>query len=201
MRVELVPGLEPGSLFEPSTATVWLELGFGGGEHLAALAKANPTHGFIGAEPFLAGVAALLARIETEGLANIRIYPEDGRELIEALSPGSLAGCYILFPDPWPKLRHHKRRLVSRETVDALARVVAIGGRLALASDDTDYVEWMRELLAGHQAWHPLRARPEETGRRPEDWIASRYETKALAKGVRPHYLLFERRDRLEIPK
>jgi tRNA (guanine-N7-)-methyltransferase len=200
LRIELAPGLDPRTLFRPEPAEIWLELGFGGGEHLAETAKRNPGVGCIGAEPFQAGVARLLALIEAEGLDNIRIHPDDGRTLIEALAPASIRRCYILFPDPWPKLRHHKRRLVRRETLDQLARVMSDGAILALASDDADYVEWMRSTALAHPAFRGLRWRPEETGARPEGWIATRYEAKALAKGLRPHYLMFERRERAGTP-
>jgi tRNA (guanine-N7-)-methyltransferase len=200
LRIALAPGLDPKRLFEPAPAAVWLELGFGGGEHLAELAKRHPSIGLIGAEPFLAGVARLLALIEAERLRNIRIHPDDGRALIEALAPASIERCFILFPDPWPKLRHHKRRLVSRETLDELARIMTDGAQLALASDDADYVEWMRAAALAHPAFRGLRWRPEETGSRPPGWIATRYEAKALAKGLGPHYLMFERRGRAEAP-
>ncbi len=193
LRIDAAPGLEPKALFQPEPHAVWLELGFGGGEHLAEIAKAHPEIGCLGAEPFLAGIAALLHRIESERLGNIRVYPDDGRTLIEALPPASIGRCFILFPDPWPKLRHHKRRLVSPDTVDGLARIMTAGAVLELASDDLDYVEAMRDCLGRHQLWRGLRSRPEETIERPPGWIGTRYEAKALAKGLRPHYLLFER--------
>ncbi|MBI1779229.1 MAG: tRNA (guanosine(46)-N7)-methyltransferase TrmB [Proteobacteria bacterium] len=196
LRIEATPGLDPSTLFQPPAAAVWLELGFGGGEHLAVAAKDHPGIGFLGAEPFLNGIASLLARIERERLGNIRIFPEDGRILIEALAEASIARCFILFPDPWPKLRHHKRRLVNPKTAGELARIMSDGARLLLASDDADYVAAMRETMTGHGLWQGVRQVPEDTVLRPPGWIPTRYEAKALAKGLSPHYLLFERMPR-----
>src|SRR4051794_2408820 len=129
LAVEL-PGegeLDPLALFGPRVRAVWLEIGFGGGEHLAALARDHPEVGFLGAEPFVNGVARLLSWIEQSGLANVRIVMDDARLLLRALVGRSIRRAFILFPDPWPKLRHHKRRIVNPATVVELARVLRPG--------------------------------------------------------------------------
>ncbi|HSR54932.1 MAG TPA: tRNA (guanine(46)-N(7))-methyltransferase TrmB, partial [Alphaproteobacteria bacterium] len=140
------PPIEPLSLFTgeppyPGGAAqpfgeVWLEVGFGAGEHLAAQAQAHPDVGFIGCEPFVNGVAALLARIDRLKLNNIRIFDDDARLVIDRLAPASLARVFVLFPDPWPKSRHAGRRFISADTLDALARAMAAGAELRFATDD-----------------------------------------------------------------
>ena len=188
--------LDPRALFEAPVAEVWLEIGFGGGEHLAALAAANPTVGFIGCEPFVNGVAKLLATVARDGLANVRVLPGDARPLLTALAPRSIARAFILFPDPWPKARHHKRRIVSGETLDALARALVPGAELRLATDDADYALWMLELAGRHAAFAgPDPATPlASLTERPADWPRTRYEQKAVAAGRNPAYLLYRRR-------
>ena len=144
---------DPLGLFPPrSRRALRLEIGFGGGEHLAAQAEAHPDTAFIGCEPFVNGVAKLLSRIEARGLANIRIHMDDARHLVAALPEASVERVDILFPDPWPKTRHHKRRLVSTAFLDALARVMADGGRLALATDHRGSARWMLARLVPHPA-------------------------------------------------
>jgi tRNA (guanine-N7-)-methyltransferase len=181
---EAVP-LDPHRLFAQPVEALWLELGFGAGEHLAALAAAHRAIGFIGAEVFENGVVKLLALIERERLDNIRLFIDDGRRLIAALPPACLARAFILFPDPWPKERHKKRRLVARETLDELARVMLTGAELRLATDDEDYAQAMHECVAGH----PCFSGTEEARERPSAWPATRYEQKALAAGRKPLYL------------
>src|SRR5215212_10140989 len=132
--------LDPASLFEERPEAVWLEIGFGAGEHLAAQAEAHPEIGFIGCEVFENGVARLVAEVARRDLANIRVFPDDARELLDALAPDSLGLVFILFPDPWPKTRHHKRRLVSTATLDRLAVLMRKGAELRLATDDCGYL-------------------------------------------------------------
>jgi tRNA (guanine-N7-)-methyltransferase len=192
--------LDPLSFFEDGAAKdiqdVWLEVGFGAGEHLAAQAEAHPKTGFIGCEPFVNGVAALLARVEHLGLGNIRIYDDDARYLIDRLADASLGRVFVLFPDPWPKSRHARRRFVSVETLDALARVMADGAELRVATDDPVYLRWALAVLTRHPdfAWCAERATDWRT--RPADQPATRYEEKARAKGVTPVFLVFMRRPR-----
>jgi tRNA (guanine-N7-)-methyltransferase len=187
---------DPPTLFDPPPKSVGLEVGFGGGEHLAAQAKANPDVGFIGCEPFINGVARLLRTMETEKLANIRIYVDDARQLIEALPDQSIDRCFILFPDPWPKRRHHRRRIVSPETLAGLARILRDGALLRLASDDRDYIRWMlfHTLREGSFEWRAQG--PSDWRNRPADWPPTRYEEKAAQQGESSIYLEFYRRRR-----
>ncbi|MSP50475.1 MAG: tRNA (guanosine(46)-N7)-methyltransferase TrmB [Alphaproteobacteria bacterium] len=188
--------LDPRVPFETPPADVWLEIGFGGGEHLAWQAERRPDIGFIGCEPFLNGLATLLTTIEERRLANIRLHPDDARLLLGRLAPRSIGRCFILFPDPWPKARHKKRRIVSAETLDWLAQAMADGAELRLASDDADYVRHMLDVTGAHPAFLPVRVGEEESARRPADWPPTRYEEKALAKGAASRFLIFARRPR-----
>ena len=187
---------DPRRLFDRPVSAVWLEIGFGGGEHLAAQAARLPGHGLIGCEVFENGVVKLLAAVERLGLTNLRLLIDDARPLVGAFTEASLDRVFILFPDPWPKLRHHKRRLVSTATLDALARAMADGAELRLATDDTDYLRWMLERATAHDAFEWLARRPQDWRERTADWPPTRYEQKALAAGRRPAFLRFRRRPR-----
>jgi tRNA (guanine-N7-)-methyltransferase len=188
--------LDPRGLFTPPVAAVWLEIGFGGGEHLAAQAAAHPEIGMIGAEVFENGVVKLLGEVKRRGLANIRVFVDDARLLIAALPEASIARAFILFPDPWPKLRHHKRRIVSRETLDRLAFILADGAELRLATDDADYLAWMLERATAHPDFAWLAQGPADWRERAADWPQTRYEQKALAAGRKPAFLRFRRKAR-----
>jgi tRNA (guanine-N7-)-methyltransferase len=182
------------TLFPRPVAAIWLEIGFGGGEHLAAQAEANPDIGFIGSEVFENGVARLTSAIANRNLVNIRIFPEDARVLLAALPANSVARTFILFPDPWPKARHHKRRLIAPPTLDRLAHLMPPGAELRLATDDPDYLAWMLEAATVHPAFRWTARRPEDWRTRPEDWPPTRYEEKAKAAGRTPAFLRFVRR-------
>ncbi|HEX6841630.1 MAG TPA: tRNA (guanosine(46)-N7)-methyltransferase TrmB [Stellaceae bacterium] len=198
LRFEPLRGqpFDPRHLFNGPVAAVWLEIGFGGGEHLLAQAMRLPDHGFIGCEVFENGVVKLLAEVERLGVTNLRLLIDDARPLVDALAEGSLERVFILFPDPWPKLRHHKRRLVSTATLDALARAMADDAELRLATDDMDYLRWMLERATTHEAFEWLARRPQDWRERPPDWPPTRYEQKALAAGRRPAFLRLRRRPR-----
>jgi tRNA (guanine-N7-)-methyltransferase len=172
---------------------LWLEIGFGGGEHLAWQAEANPERLLIGAEYFVKGLAKILGQIEIRGLTNIRLYQGDVRDLLEALPAKSLSRVFLLFPDPWPKKRHHKRRLVTAVFLDELARCLRPGGTFRLASDDAGYLRWMLFELQRHPAFCWQVQGPANWRRRPADWPPTRYEEKALAAGRCPAYLSYER--------
>jgi tRNA (guanine-N7-)-methyltransferase len=188
--------LDPHELFSAPRTAIWLELGFGGGEHLAAQAAAHPAIGLIGAEVFENGVAKLLVEIERRGLANIRLFIDDARILVASLAAACLDRVFILFPDPWPKERHKKRRLVSRALLDALAAAMADGAELRLATDDADYAEAMLACACAHADFE-IRARGAHPWReRPGDWPRTRYEEKAIAAGRAPVYLRLARRPR-----
>ena len=180
-------------LFGAEFGELWLEIGFGGGEHLAARAREAPGVGFIGCEPFINGVAKLLAIIDAEKLANIRIRAGDARELIAVLPPACLSRVYILYPDPWPKRRQNKRRLISPETLAELARVLKPGGEVRFATDIDDYAGWTLErfLASPDFAWAASEA---DDWRRPwAGWESTRYEIKARSQGRASCYLTFRR--------
>ncbi|MCS7268799.1 MAG: tRNA (guanosine(46)-N7)-methyltransferase TrmB [Geminicoccaceae bacterium] len=186
--------LDPRALFARPVAGVRLEIGFGAGEHLEAEAAAHPELGFIGVEPYLGGVARLLSGIAERGLDNVRILVDDARLLLPRLPDASIRRIDVLFPDPWPKKRHHKRRLVNRETVAEFARVLEPGGELRLATDDASYARWMLAALLAEPrlAWCAERAADWRTPW--PDRPRTRYEEKALRAGRRPVYLRFSRR-------
>lgn len=181
--------LDPSTIFGPNIREVWLEIGFGGGEHLAWQAQCHPNIGFIGAEPYINGVASLLAEVDRRGLANLRILPDDVRPLLASLADRSIGRAFVLFPDPWPKLRHHGRRLVSRSFLDALARLLPSGAELRLATDDPGYLAWILRHALDHAAfkWTPGGRHDWEV--RPQDWPHTRYEAKSLAAGRKPAFL------------
>lgn len=195
LSLPLPPGgaLDPHTLSGPPFAPIWLEIGFGAGEHLAAQAASRPDIGFIGCEVFGNGIARLLGEIERRSLANIRIFSDDARLLLAALPPASIDRVFILFPDPWPKRRHHKRRIVARETLDRLAEIMADGAELRLATDDGDYLGWMLERATLHPAFEWLARGPADWRERPADWPPTRYEEKARADGRKPYFLRFRR--------
>lgn len=182
------------SLFSPATRSVAAEIGFGGGENLVREALAEPATGIIGCEPFVNGVAAMLASIETLGLRNVRLYHGDAVEALDWLPPASLSRIDILYPDPWPKKRHRKRRFVSDENVARFARVLARGGIVRFATDIDDYAEWtlIRFMRSYEFEWTAARA---DDWRRPwQGFGGTRYEAKALREGRTPCYLVFQRR-------
>lgn len=180
------------ALFARPLDALWLEIGFGGGEHLSAQAAAHPGIGFIGVEPFVNGVAKLLAAIDAAGLDNIRISDEDASRLLPTLPAGSLDRVYLLFPDPWPKRRQRKRRFVSDENLSALARVMRPGAELRFATDIDDYAGWTLERVRRSPdfAWTAVRA----ADWRPwPGWSGTRYEAKARLAGRPSVYLTFTR--------
>lgn len=187
--------LDPRTLFDPAMDEVWLEVGFGGGEHLAAQAEAHPRIGLVGCEVFVNGIASLLNHIDRRGLGNVRIFPADARRLFPHLAEACLARVFVLFPDPWPKKRHAERRFICSDNLDVLARLMADGAELRVASDDPTYQDWALDQLGGHPSFEPLRPL-EERFERPADWPATRYEAKAIRAGRPPIYLSFRRRPR-----
>ena len=181
------------ALFPHAVDDVRLEIGFGGGEHLAAEAAAHPRTGFIGCEPFVNGMAKALALIEAQGLANIRLHFGDAADLLVWLPAASLARIDLLYPDPWPKRRHWKRRFVQEQSVATLGRVLRAGAGFRFATDWPDYAEWTLERLTRSPlfTW---------TAEKADDWrlpwpgfTSTRYETKAKQAGRVPCYLVFRR--------
>jgi tRNA (guanine-N7-)-methyltransferase len=185
--------LDLSTLFAFRPERLWLEIGFGGGEHLAAQAATHPKVGLIGCEPFISGVARLLSLIETQGLANVRLFTDDARLLMQALPDRCLERVFVLFPDPWPKTRHHKRRIVNPATAAAFARLLQAGGEVRLATDDMGYARAMLLALRAHPQLQWQANRPSDWRERPPDWPMTRYERKALAAGRRCVYVRFRR--------
>jgi tRNA (guanine-N7-)-methyltransferase len=181
------------TLFPTSVDAVRLEIGFGGGEHLAAQAAAHPAVGFIGCEPFLNGMAKALALIETHALTNIRLHFGDATELIDWLPRASLAQVDLLYPDPWPKRRHWKRRFVQDISIAAIARILRTDGAFRFATDIPDYAAWTleRALRSPDFVWTAERA---DDWRVPwAGWVETRYEAKAKREGRTPNYFVFHR--------
>ncbi|MEM9475096.1 MAG: tRNA (guanine(46)-N(7))-methyltransferase TrmB [Pseudomonadota bacterium] len=171
---------------------VWLEIGFGGGEHMVHQAASNADVGIIGCEPFINGVAMLLRKIRDAEVTNVAVHPGDVRDLFDVLPEASIARAFLLYPDPWPKKRHHRRRFVTPEFLEPLARVMAPGANLRVATDIPDYVrQTLAEVPRHGFRWTAERA---ADWRVPwDDWLSTRYEQKALREGRVPHYLTFER--------
>ncbi|HEY9163364.1 MAG TPA: tRNA (guanosine(46)-N7)-methyltransferase TrmB [Magnetovibrio sp.] len=174
----------------------WLEVGFGGGEHLAAQAKANPDVGVVGCEPFLDGVAKLLAAVDEDRLKNVRIHADDARQVFPLIGDGELDRVFLLFPDPWPKTRHNKRRLLQTPFLDDVARMLKDGGEFLFASDHMGYVRWALSYLMKHPALEWTAEGPADWRTPPADWTRTRYEKKGLAGEVIV-YLRFRRRPRI----
>jgi len=194
LRVDPAALAAPASLFPRTMSELRLEIGFGGGEHLLARARQQPDVGFIGCEPFVNGMAKLLAAIDAEGLDNIRVWDGDASVILDALPPGSMSTVYLLYPDPWPKRRHHKRRFVSDARLAAIARVLRTDGAFLFASDIDHYVGWTlaRVLRAPDLAW--TASRPDDWRRPFDGWPGTRYERKAIREGRTPSYIAVTRR-------
>lgn len=200
-RIRVVPGgeIDPSALFEPPPRDIWLEVGFGGGEHLAEQARMHADVGMIGCEPFINGVARLLSEIERDSLGNIRIHADDARDLIDNLPDASIGRAFVLFADPWPKARHNRRRFIGPENLDRLARVMKDGAELRLASDQMPLIRWMLFHTIKHPDFEWTARGPQDWRVRPDDWPPTRYEAKAVDGGIACVYLTFCRRPRKSV--
>ncbi len=191
-RIAIPDGPLDLAAIKPDAAEAWLEIGFGGGEHMAGQAARRPEALILGVEPFLNGVASALRHVDEAGLANVRIRQGDAREVAAQLPDASLDRVFILFPDPWPKTRHHKRRLIQPAFVDELARVLKPGGGLRFATDWRDYAAWTLERLVRSPHFHWTARCAADWRAPPADHLTTRYEAKALGDCA-PIYLDFER--------
>lgn len=172
---------------------IQLEIGFGAGEHLAAQAEARPDHGLIGCEPFLNGVVGALAKIDDRGLANVRLHMGDALDVLERLPDASLDRLYLLHPDPWPKARHAKRRMVNHGPLDLIAAKLKPGAEFRLGTDDPTYCRWAC-MIMNQRADFEWQARAAgDFLTRPADWPQTRYEAKARRKGHEVWYFRFRR--------
>ncbi|MGZ3310002.1 MAG: tRNA (guanosine(46)-N7)-methyltransferase TrmB [Xanthobacteraceae bacterium] len=185
----------PASLFPNPVDDVRLEIGFGGGEHLIAEARMHPRTGFIGAEPFVNGMAKALAAIAAENLSNIRLHHGDATELLAWLPPASLARVDLIYPDPWPKRRHWKRRFVQDQSVAAIARILRPGGEFRFASDIPDYAAWTLKHLVQSRDFVWVAERADDWRHAWPGFSGTRYEAKAKREGRVPCYLIFQRTD------
>lgn len=172
---------------------VWLEIGFGGGEHMLHQAQQNPDTGIIGCEPYINGVAMLLGKIRRASVDNVAIHPGDVRDMFDVLPEASISKAFLLYPDPWPKARHHRRRFVTPEYLEPFVKVLKPGAEFRVATDIPDYVRQTLEEVP-RQGFEWLAEGPTDWRDPWQDWISTRYEQKALREGRTPHYLTFRKR-------
>ena len=190
-------------IFASPFAKYVLEIGFGGGEHMAAMSKRDKDTGFIGAEVFVNGIASLLAHLTgyteraelaADRIDNVRVYPDDVRKILPFFPSSSLDAVYLLFPDPWPKSRHKDRRFINNSNLDELARILKSGGKFYAASDDMTYIRWALSVMNKRNDFDIDWKKSSEYFSEPKGWIQTRYELKALRQGKRPVYLVFTRK-------
>jgi len=184
--------IDPASVFGRGVP-LRLEIGFGSGEHLLHIASASPRAAFIGCEPFINGVASFLGKLRKASLTNIRIHPGDVRDVLDILPPGSLDRVYLPYPDPWPKRRHHRRRIVTAEYLHPLGDVMRSGAELRIATDVGDYARQAIEQLHAMPEFRWLADSPTDWRDPWSGWSSTRYERKAIKAGRRPIYLVFRR--------
>jgi tRNA (guanine-N7-)-methyltransferase len=189
----LDPGAPLAGQFAHAPGDVFLEIGFGGGEHLAGLALARPDAGFIGAEPFINGVATMLRHINEQDLKNVRLWDDDVRQVLPKLPAGCLTGAYVMFPDPWPKRRHAARRILNPAMMETLARLIRPRGMLMLASDDPTAKGWLLQAATAHPGFSWTARRPADWRNRPADIPETRYMRKAHSAARTPSWFRFER--------
>jgi tRNA (guanine-N7-)-methyltransferase len=182
------------SLYPQPVCEVRLEVGFGGGEHLIAEAKANPETGFIGVEPFVNGMAKTLAAITAENIANIRLHSGDAWELLPRIAQGALARLDLIQPDPWPKRRHWKRRFIQEHTIAEIGRVLRPGGEFRVTTDVADYAAWTLKHMLRSELFEWTAERANDWRRPWSGFPGTRYEAKARRHGREPCYLIFRRR-------
>ncbi len=226
LGIEIAPALDPKKLFSAPKKQYWLEIGFGSGEHLAALMARHPENGYIGAEPFVNGMAGFLKDIsqrpslhgssvqstcppkpaERRGMDhthkacdddqdyNVRVFMDDAIILCENLVDNCLDGIYVLNPDPWPKTRHHKRRIISKANLDIFARILKPGGRLIMATDVDALAEWMVTQSFTHPAFEWTANSSKDWQTPPVEWLETRYAFKGKQAGRRQTFLIFKNR-------
>ncbi len=185
----------PASYFSKSYKQYICEIGFGDGDHLAGLMKQHPDIGFIGAEPFINGMSAFLTQMKDEGLSSdqVRLWMDDGIKLLEKFEQNSLDGLYVLNPDPWPKVRHHKRRIINQEHLDLFAYLLKPGAPLIMTTDVDDLAEWMVTQASNHPDFAWTAKSSNDWTKPPPNWIETKYEAKGKSAGRKQTYLIFER--------
>ena len=186
--------LDPASLFDKKYEQTWFEVGFGNGERLAQMMERHPENAYIGCEPFINGVSNLLKLVQENGRENLRVFMDDAILVIDSLTDQCLDGIYVLNPDPWPKKRHHKRRIISQENLTRFSRVLKNGGSLIMATDVDDLAEWMVTQASRHPDFEWTAKTPSDWQTAPEGWIHTRYEQKGEEAGRKQSYLLFRKK-------
>lgn len=186
--------LDPRNFFDTPPEKVWMEIGFGDGEHLLHQALQNPDVGMIGCEPFINGIAALCAGIQKHNLTNIRVWPDDARKFLPALKPACLDRLFLLNSDPWPKTRHHKRRFIQKETLDDISRLLKPGAPFRMSSDHASLTAWQLEKTYFHGAFDWLAKTSADWSTRPADLPETRYQNKGLLQGRATVFLDFARK-------
>ncbi|SHK38856.1 tRNA (guanine-N7-)-methyltransferase [Roseomonas rosea] len=196
-RITLATPEAPRASFPLEAEALWLEVGFGGGEHALELARRNPATALIASEVFENGLCSLLTHLVPEGEeataplpANLRLWPKDARHLLQALPDAALDRLFLMFPDPWPKARHAKRRFVHPALLPLLAAKLKPGAEWRIASDDPTYQAWVDEVMAAQDLFTPAAHHDAP----PPDWPRTRYEAKALREGRHPRYWIWRRR-------
>ena len=184
---------DPDKLFTHNPRKLYLEIGFGGGEHLAMVAKNHPENAYIGAEPFLNGVSSFLKYCQDEALKNVRIWPDDIRLQLSSWPNECLDGIFIMFPDPWPKIRHSSRRIINKDNLAAFARLIKVGGSLRMASDHASAKNWILSGMLENPYFDWTAESPDDWNMQPQDCPETRYMRKALKEGRRPAWFDFKR--------
>jgi tRNA (guanine-N7-)-methyltransferase len=195
LAVDCTQPVDPDALFGRPLAGLWLEIGFGKGEHLIANALANPDIGHIGCEPFLNGMAACVGQIEDTGVGNVRLYHGNALDVVAQLPDASVARLFILHPDPWPKFRHAKRRVINDDRLAMFVRVMQPGSELRIGTDHPGYLAHALEVMQRQPDFSWLAEAPQDWSVRPADWPETRYEQWALSEGRPVWYLRFLRTD------
>lgn len=193
-KVTETPGaISPEKLFTTSPSSLWMEIGFGSGEHLAAVMEKHPDYGFIGAEPYINGMAAFLKSIMDRPHDHVRVWMDDALMVVKSLADNCLDGIYVLNPDPWPKSKHHKRRIINQDNLGQFSRVLKPGGKLVMTTDVDELAEWMVTEATMHPAFTWTAQKADDWRAPPEDWIETRYEQKGADAGRKQSYLIFEK--------
>jgi tRNA (guanine-N7-)-methyltransferase len=190
---DLLPQVSVDPVEAADASSTWLEIGFGGGEHLLWQARHNPGALIIGCEPYEDGVIKVLSAIEADALKNLRVHMGDVRDILRALPEGSLDRAFILFPDPWPKRKHRKRRLVNSSLLNLLARALKPGAELRIATDIGDYARTMLDAFRSQTRFAWQAESPADWRMQPADWVETKYEAKAIEAGRRRYYFRFLR--------